>query len=170
MKKIFCFLLGIAFYFAGINLANAVEDVTGISFIYINGSNNNNEKSSKEFSWKMCKINGVFTALALLVLCLLPSEVYSFVFGKGFEEISQAIRILSIGVLPLSIASNFTQYFYAKGNFKISTFASIIGLVITIIAGLILIPKYQLQGAALTATLSYFTTFAIEFYFFVFGK
>ena len=118
----------------------------------------------------MSKINGIFTAVALLVLCLLPSEVYSFVFGKGFEEISQAIRILSIGVLPLSIASNFTQYFYAKGNFKISTFASIIGLVITIIAGLILIPKYQLQGAALAATLSYFTTFAIEFYFFVFRK
>ena len=137
---------------------------------YSSLSNNENDSSSKQFSWKMSKINGIFTALALLVLCLLPSEVYSFVFGKGFEEISQAIIILSIGVLPLSIASNFTQYFYAKGNFKISTFASIIGLVITIIAGLILIPKYQLQGAALTATLSYFTTFAIEFYFFVFRK
>lgn len=137
---------------------------------YSSLSNNENDSSSKQFSWKMSKINGIFTAGALLVLCLLPSEVYSFVFGKGFEEISQAIRILSIGVLPLSIASNFTQYFYAKGNFKISTFASIIGLVITIIAGLILIPKYQLQGAALTATLSYFTTFAIEFYFFVFRK
>ena len=137
---------------------------------YSSLSNNEDDSSSKQFSWKMSKINGIFTALALLVLCLLPSEVYSFVFGKGFEEISQAIRILSIGVLPLSIASNFTQYFYAKGNFKISTFASIIGLVITIIAGLILIPKYQLQGAALAATLSYFTTFAIEFYFFVFRK
>lgn len=137
---------------------------------YSSLSNNENDSSSKQFSWKMSKINGIFTAGALLVLCLLPSEVYSFIFGKGFEEISQAIRILSIGVLPLSIASNFTQYFYAKGNFKISTFASIIGLVITIIAGLILIPKYQLQGAALAATLSYFTTFAIEFYFFVFRK
>ena len=137
---------------------------------YSSLSNNEDDSSSKQFSWKMSKINGIFTAGALLVLCLLPSEVYSFIFGKGFEEISQAIRILSIGVLPLSIASNFTQYFYAKGNFKISTFASIIGLVITIIAGLILIPKHQLQGAALTATLSYFTTFAIEFYFFVFRK
>lgn len=137
---------------------------------YSSLSNNEDDSSSKQFSWKMSKINGIFTALALLVLCLLPSEVYSFIFGKGFEEISQAIRILSIGVLPLSIASNFTQYFYAKGNFKISTFASIIGLGVTIIAGLILIPKYQLQGAALAATLSYFTTFSIEFYFFVFRK
>lgn len=137
---------------------------------YSSLSNNEDDSSSKQFSWKMSKINGIFTAGALLVLCLLPSEVYSFIFGKGFEEISQAIRILSIGVLPLSIASNFTQYFYAKGNFKISTVASIIGLVITIIAGLILVPKYQLQGAALAATLSYFTTFAIEFYFFVFRK
>lgn len=137
---------------------------------YSSLSNNENDSSSKQFSWKMSKINGIFTALALLVLCLLPQSVYSFIFGKGFEDISQAIRILSIGVLPLSIASNFTQYFYAKGNFKISTFASIIGLGVTIIAGLILIPKYQLQGAALTATLSYFTTFAIEFYFFVFRK
>ena len=137
---------------------------------YCSLSNNNNEKSSKEFSWKMCKINGVFTALALLVLSLLPAEFYSFVFGKGFENIAQVIRLLSIGILPLSIASNFTQYFYAKGNFKISTYASLIGLVVTIIAGLILIPKYQLQGAALTASLSYLTTFAIEFYFFALRK
>ncbi len=137
---------------------------------YSSLSNNENDSSSKKFSWKMSKINGVFTAAALLVLSLLPSEVYSFIFGKGFEDISQTIRILSIGVLPLSIASNFTQYFYAKGNFKISTFASIIGLAVTIIVGLILIPKYQLQGAAFTATLSYITTFTIEFYFFVFRK
>ncbi|MED9962553.1 MAG: polysaccharide biosynthesis C-terminal domain-containing protein [Bacteroidales bacterium] len=137
---------------------------------YSSLSNNENDSSSKQFSWKMSKINGIFTALALLVLCLLPSEVYSFVFGKGFSEISTAIRILSIGILPLSIASNFTQYFYAKGNFKISTVASLIGLAVTIIAGLILIPKYQLQGAALSATLSYFTTFAIEFYFFALKK
>ncbi len=137
---------------------------------YSSLSNNNNEKSSKAFSWKMCKVNAVFTALALLVLCLLPSEVYSFVFGKGFENIGQAIRLLSIGVLPLSIASNFTQYFYAKGNFKISTYASLIGLVVTIIAGLILIPKYAITGAAITASLSYFTTFAIEFYFFALRK
>lgn len=137
---------------------------------YSSLSNNDNDKTSKQFSWKMSKINGIFTAGALLVLCLLPSEVYSFIFGEGFSEISTAIRILSIGILPLSIASNFTQYFYAKGNFKISTVASLIGLAVTIIAGLILIPKYQLQGAALSATLSYFTTFAIEFYFFALKK
>lgn len=137
---------------------------------YCSLSNNNNEKSSKEFSWKMCKINGVFTALALLVLSLLPAEFYSFVFGKGFENIAQVIRLLSIGILPLSIASNFTQYFYAKGNFKISTYASLIGLVVTIICGLILIPKYAITGAALTASLSYLTTFAIEFYFFALRK
>ena len=137
---------------------------------YSSLSNNDNDKTSKQFSWKMSKINGLFTAFALLVLCLLPQNVYTFIFGEGFEEISSAIRILSIGVLPLSIASNFTHYFYAKGNFKISTVASLIGLAITIIAGLILIPKYQLQGAALTATLSYFTTFAIEFYFFALKK
>ena len=137
---------------------------------YSSLSNNNNEKSSKEFSWKMCKINGVFTALALLVLSLSPAEFYSFVFGKGFENIGQVIRLLSTGILPLSIASNFTQYFYAKGNFKISTYASLIGLVVTIICGLILIPKYAITGAALTASLSYLTTFAIEFYFFALRK
>lgn len=137
---------------------------------YSSLSNNNNEKSSKEFSLKMCKINGVFSALALLVLSLLPAEFYSFVFGKGFENIAQVIRLLSIGILPLSIASNFTQYFYAKGNFKISTYASLIGLVVTIVCGLILIPKYAITGAALTASLSYLTTFAIEFYFFALRK
>lgn len=40
MKKILCLFLGILFYFSGINLTKAMEAPTGITFIYINGSNN----------------------------------------------------------------------------------------------------------------------------------
>lgn len=40
MKKFLGLLLGFLFFFAGITSVNAVENPTGVSFIYINGSNN----------------------------------------------------------------------------------------------------------------------------------
>lgn len=49
MKKILCLLLGMIFYFAGINCANALEDPIGITFIYINGSNNLSYKNRDKF-------------------------------------------------------------------------------------------------------------------------
>lgn len=40
MKKIFVLFLGALFFFAGINSAKAIDNATGVTFIYINGSNN----------------------------------------------------------------------------------------------------------------------------------
>lgn len=49
MKRFFCLLLGIVFYLSGVNIANALEDITGITFIYINGSNNLSYKNRDKF-------------------------------------------------------------------------------------------------------------------------
>ena len=49
MKRFFCLLLGIVFYLSGVNIANALEESTGITFIYINGSNNLSYKNRDKF-------------------------------------------------------------------------------------------------------------------------
>lgn len=49
MKKIFCLLLGLCLYFTGVGFANATETPTGVTFIYINGSNNLAYKNRLKF-------------------------------------------------------------------------------------------------------------------------
>ena len=156
-------------YSNGVSLTEAVM-LFGSSLAlvqYSSLSNNPNNANSKRLTRQMCAVNGLFTFAALLVLCLLPEKFYTLLFGEGFEATVTVIRMLSVGIMLLSISSNFTQYLFSRGNFKISTVASIAGLVATLLFGFVLIPRYGISGAAISATISYSITFAIEFYGFL---
>ncbi|MBR1769167.1 MAG: polysaccharide biosynthesis C-terminal domain-containing protein [Bacteroidales bacterium] len=133
-------------------------------------SNTENKELSINLTLKLTSANAVFTFLALLVLCLLPKTFWIFAFGQGFGEIGFIIRLLSLGLMLLSCSSNFTQYFASKGNFSISTFAALAGFVVTAVLCFLLIPKYNIVGAAVTACVSYSVTFLIEFIYFLIWK
>lgn len=130
-------------------------------------SNTNDKKMSLQLTLKLTRANAIFTFIALLILCLLPSSFWVLMFGEGFENVGYIIRLLSIGIMLLSCASNFTQYFASKGNFSISTGAAIIGLVVTLVLCYILIPKYNIVGAAWAACASYSVTFVVELIYFL---
>lgn len=130
-------------------------------------SNTNDKKMSLQLTLKLTRANAIFTFIALLVLCLLPNSFWVLMFGTGFENVGYIIRLLSVGIMLLSCASNFTQYFASKGNFTISTSAAIIGLAVTLVLCYILIPKYNIVGAALAACVSYSVTFGVELIYFL---
>lgn len=130
-------------------------------------SNSRNALGAKRLTWQMGAVNALFSLLALAVLCFVPEKVYVLLFGAGFEGVRSVVRMLSAGLLLLGISSNFTQYFYSKGNFRISTVASLVGLAVTLVGSLVFVPAYGIRGAALTASASYCTTFLIELFFFL---
>ncbi len=130
-------------------------------------SNSRNTLGAKRLTWQMSAVNALFSFLALAVLCFIPEKVYVFLFGAGFEGVRSVVRMLSVGLLLLGISSNFTQYFYSKGNFRISTAASLVGLAVTLVGSLVFVPLCGIRGAALTASASYCITFLIELFFFL---
>ncbi|MBQ9254017.1 MAG: oligosaccharide flippase family protein [Bacteroidales bacterium] len=134
---------------------------------YSSLSNKQSNKQSEKITIRLTEVNVAFTVSAMIVLCLLPESFWVFLFGEGFEQVSLMVRILALGITFLSCSSNFTQYFAAKGNFSISAFASFIGLIVTLILSFILIPRFGISGAGFAASLSYFTTFIIEFIYFL---
>jgi O-antigen/teichoic acid export membrane protein len=134
---------------------------------YSSLSNSQDNKQAKQLTINLTKVNCLFTFLALLVLCVLPKSFYVFLFGKGFDDVGYIIRILAIGIMFISSSSNFTQYFASRGNFSISAFASLFGLIVTLALCFALIPKYNIVGAAIAAVCSYITTFIIEFIYFL---
>ena len=130
-------------------------------------SNTKQQDIGMNLTLKLTRANAIFTFLALLVLCLLPTNFWIFAFGPGFEDVGKMLRLLALGIMLLSCSSNFTQYFASKGNFIISTFASIVGFIVTLVLSFCLIPKYGISGAAITACISYSITFLIELIYFI---
>ncbi|MBP1644879.1 MAG: teichoic acid transporter [Bacteroidetes bacterium] len=129
-------------------------------------SNSKDEGYSKLITLLLTKANILLSFLALLILSLLPESFYTFVFGAEFSQVKQIIQLLFLGVLLLNATTTFTQYFASKGNFHIATIASTIGLIPTLVLGLLLIPRYGIAGAAISTTLSYTIIFLIEYYYF----
>lgn len=155
----------VGIYSNGVSIGEAVM-LFGSSLAlvqYSKLSNTENHSQSKRLTNRMCLINGGVTLLALLFFDFLPAEVYCFVFGDDFGRVRDVMRMLSIGILFLSISSNFTQYLFAKGNFKTTTLASLLGLAVTLIGCFGLVPRYGISGAAITACVSYCVSFLVEF-------
>ena len=129
-------------------------------------SNCKDETYSKSITLLLTKANILLSALALVVLSLLPESFYTLTFGAEFSQVKQIIQLLFLGVLLLNATTTFTQYFASKGNFHIATIASTIGLIPTIVLGILLIPRFGITGAAISTTLSYTIIFLIEYYYF----
>lgn len=134
---------------------------------YSSLSNTQSNEQAKKLTLKMTGVNVLFTLLAFLVLCLLPSEFWILLFGKEFANTGHYIRILTIGYMFLSTTSNITQYFASRGNFSITASASFLGLIVTAVLCYFLIPIYKIEGAAYSAICSYIITFLVEFIFFL---
>lgn len=152
----------------GISISEAVLMLgTSLALVqYSKLSNVEDDNYSKRLSIQMTKVNLVFSFLALLFFSILPSCFYEFVFGKEFMGINHIVQLLALGYLLISITTTFTQYFASKGNFTISSFAALFGLISTAGLGFWLVPIYGVIGAAITMTISYSITFSIEYYYF----
>ena len=105
--------------------------------------------------------------LAVVLLALLPSAVYQFVFVPEFGEMASVIRILAPGVLLYCIFLILGHYYSGIGRYQMNTFAALCGLLVTCILGFTLIPRYDIRGAALTASVAYSVNAIFLFVFFM---
>ena len=113
------------------------------------------------------KICLVVSAFAIIVLCLLPPSVYTFVFGPEFGEMAGVIRILAPGVLFYCVFLILGHYYSGIGRYQMNTFAALCGLAVTFILGFTLIPRYDVTGAAITSAVSYTVNAIFLFVFFM---
>ncbi|HWZ23070.1 MAG TPA: polysaccharide biosynthesis C-terminal domain-containing protein [Cytophagaceae bacterium] len=69
-----------------------------------------------------------FSIIGLITLNLIPSGLYTFIFGKDFNSIKTILLIISPGILFLNMQNTICQYFNGLGLYIINTIGSVIGL------------------------------------------
>lgn len=163
-------LSSLGVYNAGIQLSEGLKLIgQSISLVQFSEISKSRDKQyAVTLTIKLMKLAVLLTFLALLVLLILPVEVYEFLFTKEFDGIKLIIIAISPGVLALSANTIFSHYFSGLGNPKISMWANLIGFIFTIVFALVLIPVFGLVGAAFTSSISYTST--VVYQYFVFKK
>lgn len=118
-------------------------------------SNSRDKDYSIQLTVQFIKLTGIATIALIIVLMLLPTEFFVWVFRSDFNNIKQVIISLSPGIVAVSLTLMFSHYFSGTGKPKYSTVTALIGLVFTLVLGFTLIPRYGLIGAGITSSISY---------------
>jgi len=143
--------------------------IIGRSISFVQYSRISNLKSSKkaiDLTVLFVKLIVIISSTIMLILSVIPSSIYSSVFSNEFTDINLIIMSMSIGIIALSCTMIISPYFSGTGNQKLNAHSAFAGFIVTVIAGLILIPKYNILGAGYTATLSYLVSMIYQFYLF----
>lgn len=132
------------------------KSLTNIQFPKIIHSTDSQFKIDLTVNYAKASLVG--TALLLLPLLLIPASLYTSIFGKEFESLKTTIYFLAPGLITIGFTTLFSHYFSGIQKNNINLFASSIGLLVTLIAGYLFIPKLALTGACIATTLSYMIT------------
>lgn len=155
---------------AGVSMAEGLWLIArSISMVLFSRISNQMDNAySVKLTLSMAKITWIVTLAALLLLLLFPTSAFEALFGRDFSGIRPVIASLGIGIVVLSMSMIFSGFFSGYNQPYHNTISSAIGVVFTVALGLLLIPKFGIIGAGITATISY--TAATIYQFYIFAK
>ena len=113
-------------------------------------------KSSKEciaITLGYLKQTLVLTIPLVIVACLMPEQVYAWVFG--IDGIAQPLRLLAPGMIAGAVSSIIAHHLSGIGLHKWNAYTSGLALVVLLSVGWFLIPTMEVCGAAIAASCAY---------------
>lgn len=125
-------------------------------------SNTEQKQRASVLTMRFMKLSVLLTFTALLIICLLPTAFYEWLFSGEFAGIRTVILLMSPGIVFFSAHTVLFNYFSGTGKPKYNLYASLIGLCVTLISAFILIPALGILGAAITTTLTYTALFVYQ--------
>ena len=122
-------------------------------------SNTEDQRRASQLTLRFMKLAVLLTFTALLVICLLPTAFFEWLFSGEFSHIRTVIALMAPGIVFFSAHTILANYFSGTGQPKYNLYASLIGLSTTLVSAFLLIPWLGIRGAAITTSLTYLTLF-----------
>ena len=129
-------------------------------------SNTENKQRAAQLTLRFMKLSVLLTFTALLVICLLPTSFFEWLFSNDFSDIHTVILLIAPGIVFFSAHTVLANYFSGTGKPKYNLYASLIGLSVTLVSAFSLIPRLGIRGAAITTTLTYTALFIYQWIIF----
>jgi O-antigen/teichoic acid export membrane protein len=103
------------------------------------------------------------TTLAVALVTAVPAFVFGprlvrIFYGSRFTDAGVALRLILPGVVAYSVVAVLSRYIVGRGRPGIGTLILVTGLATNVGANLVLIPRFGINGAAASSSLSYILT------------
>src|SRR5207302_8956609 len=94
-------------------------------------------------------LTGLLTVVSVVVLVLLRAPVIAILFGSRYPQAAAPFAILAVGTGLYGLYQVLEHAWIGRGYPLVDTLATGAGMVVAILLGLVLVPRLQLEGAAL---------------------
>ncbi|MDR3267081.1 MAG: polysaccharide biosynthesis C-terminal domain-containing protein [Tannerella sp.] len=143
---------------SGTKISESVWHISNsISFLeYKEVSKTLDREVQKNITLRLFRLTFCALTVVMLAIVSIPEWIYtSYLLNSEFVGIRTIILGLSVGIIAFGSNRILSHYFIGSGQVKYSAYCSITGLVVLLISGFILIPKYGVSGAAIAASAAY---------------
>lgn len=98
----------------------------------------------------------ILGSLPFILICnVFPEWILTTFFGKGYGKSADVLRLLSLLPLIIGICNVFSvQFLVAIHKEKLVLYATVVGLLISVVFNFLLIPRFSILGCAITTCLS----------------
>tara|TARA_B100002052_G_scaffold269425_1_gene268819 strand:+ start:13126 stop:14421 length:1296 start_codon:yes stop_codon:yes gene_type:complete len=125
-------------------------------FLYPKLSKIKNFDEKLELTLKINRITFLTVLIISFFIILFGRIILTSFYGKEFEISYIPLTILLIGSILFTLVKIITKLSTADGNPAVGSRISFIGIMVNIPLLIILVPKYQIIGAAIATSVSYF--------------
>ena len=129
------------------------RSISGVFYTRI--VNTDDDQQRVKLTLLLSKISLLLSAPLMLFMCLLPDQLYAWVFGKELIGIQEIIISMSVGIVCLSYFTLFNNYYAGVRKNHINLLVSLLGNVFTIVGGFLLISNWGSTGAGIATSLGY---------------
>lgn len=125
------------------------------SVLYGKVSNTPDPVENQRLTITAVKVAVLMALAVIVVVALVPDEIYRWLFGNEITGMNEIILLLSPGILAMSISQALSHYYSGSGLNVHNAVGSGIGVLGTLCFGFWLIPAWGIAGAAITASIAY---------------
>ncbi len=117
----------------------------------------NNPDSAKTISQTriLARQSLIISSVFMFLVVLIPSEIFTGIFGPGFDSTGNLIFMLVPGIIAIAFSNIHGHYFAGIGKLNVLRNKSLIGLLSSMIFLSLLVPYYNLKGACIAMDISY---------------
>lgn len=130
---------------------------------------NSDEEKRLEIFVRVSRFSFSFFFLLVIIAFSTSFFIIPIMYGEEFVPTIIPFQILSLGILFSCITQVFSVLMVSSNKNKYNIIACSIGLIFTAVFDIYLIPKFNINGAAIATLISYFVIFIIT-YIFVLSK
>lgn len=122
---------------------------------YARISNSEDRDYNRRLSLTFLYISAAASLVLIVIMLAIPDSFYQWVFGEEMAGLHTVLVWFAPGIFANAISMIFSHHFSGTGQHFRNTISSGVGLVVLLILGFLLIPTFQVSGAAMAASAAY---------------